>query len=105
MLVSAPNQSFNSLFVNVDSEPTDPEMIWDIPPTSGFENRIVSWRGSGTYDNSEFVPKVFNLTKGAHQLIIRGREGKVEFQSISVLPNTAGSPQAPSSPQNLRIVP
>lgn len=97
-LVSAPNDANNSFFVNVDGQPVDPTMIWDIPLTSGFEQRIVSWRGSGTDGNNEFVPAVFNLTAGAHQLIVRGREANVALQSVAILNYL-------SPPQNLRIIP
>ena len=84
-LVNAPNDGANSFYVNIDAEPQDPAMIWDIPLTSGFEQRIVSWRGSGTADADQFVPKVFNLTQGAHQLIIRGREANVQLDLIALL--------------------
>ena len=58
MKVNAPSIAYNSLFVNIDSEPTSPTMIWDISPTtSGFENRTVSWRGTGTETVNEIVPK------------------------------------------------
>lgn len=97
-LVSAPNDANNSFFVNVDGQPVDPTMIWDIPLTSGFEQRIVSWRGSGSDVNNEFVPAVFNLTAGAHQLIVRGREANVALQSVAILNYL-------SPPQNLRIIP
>ncbi|HEU5070023.1 MAG TPA: choice-of-anchor Q domain-containing protein [Verrucomicrobiae bacterium] len=97
-VVSAPNDANNSFFVNVDGQPVDPTMIWDIPLTSGFEQRIVSWRGSGSDGNNEFVPAVFNLTAGAHQLIVRGREAYVSLQSVAILNYL-------SPPQNLRIIP
>lgn len=97
ILVNAPNDAANSIYVNIDSEPQDPFMISDIPITSGFEQRIVSWRGNGTFDNNQFVPNVFNLTVGTHQLIIVGREAGVQLQSLSIL-------KLPAAPQNLRIV-
>ena len=83
--VNAPNDSYNSLYVNIDEEPTDPVMIWDIPITSGFERRSVNWRGGGTYDSNQYVPRVFTLSPGSHQLIIRGREGNVRFDRLSIL--------------------
>ena len=84
-VVNAPDGSANSFFVNLDAEPQDPYMIWDVPITAGFEQREVSWRGNGTFDNNEFVPKVFNLAQGPHQLVIRGREGYTLLQSITIL--------------------
>ena len=60
-------------------------MIWDISPTtSGFENRTVSWRGTGTETVNEIVPKPFNLTAGSHTLIVRGREANVQIDSITI---------------------
>jgi hypothetical protein len=62
--VNAENDSENSAFVNIDSELSQPLMIWDIVPlttANTFEERIVSWRGNGGYDSDEFVPKFFPL--------------------------------------------
>jgi hypothetical protein len=85
-LVSAPDGGANSFYVGMDGEPEDPYMTWDIPLTSGFELETVCWRGNGTYDANEFVPKVFNLDRGAHQLIIRGREANTLLKSINIVP-------------------
>jgi len=98
VLVSAPNDGANSLYVNIDAEPQDPTMIWDIPLTSGFEERVVSWRGNGTDTSNQFVPKIFSLSQGTHQLVIRGREANVQLQNFAIL-------QIPLPPQNLRILP
>jgi hypothetical protein len=97
-LVNAPGDGANSFYLNIDTEPQDPSMIWQIPITSGFENRIVNWQGSGTFDNPQFVPKVFNLTGGLHQVIIRGREANTQLDRFSLL-------RVPQPPQNLRIPP
>lgn len=99
--LNAPDDAANSLFLNMDGEPTDPGMIWDIPVTSGFETRIASWRGKGTFDQNEFVPVVFHLTADVHRLVIRGREAGVQVGRISILPQAAARP---SPPQRLRIV-
>jgi hypothetical protein len=84
-MVNAPGDGANSFFLNIDAEPQDPYMIWDIPITAGFEQRVVTWRGNGTFDNNEFVPKVFDLTQGPHQLIIRGREANTLLQSMTLM--------------------
>jgi hypothetical protein len=84
-LVNAPNDGANSFFVNIDAEPQSPTMIWDIPLTTGFEQRIVSWRGNGTDTDNQFVPKIFSLTQGAHELIIVGREAYVQLETLYVL--------------------
>lgn len=96
MNVNAPSEARNSLFLNIDAEPEDPDAIWHIPVTSGFETRIASWQGGGTYAAPEFVPKAFTLTAGTHQLIIRGRESGVEINSITIVKQIA-------PPTNLRV--
>ena len=97
-LVNAPGDAANSFYVNMDAEPQDPAMVWQIPVTAGFENRIVNWQGSGTYDNPQYVPKVFALTLGSHQLIIRGREAGAQLDRISIL-------MLPTPPLDFRILP
>jgi hypothetical protein len=83
--VSAPDGGANSFFVNMDAEPQSPYMIWDVPITAGFEQRLVSWRGNATGNqDSEFVPKVFTLAQGPHELIIRGREALALLRSLAI---------------------
>jgi hypothetical protein len=84
-VVNAPDDSSNSFYVNVDAQPEDPTMIWDIDVTEGFQERIVNWRGNGESGSGEFVPKRFKLTAGAHKLFIVGRE-PAELKSISIRP-------------------
>jgi len=84
-MVNAPEGGANSFFVNIDAEPQNPYMVWDIPLTVGFEQRTVSWRGNGV-TNSQFVPMVFNLSTNQHQLIIRGREADALLQSMTIVP-------------------
>jgi type II secretory pathway pseudopilin PulG len=82
-VVDAPNTGANSFFINIDSEPVYPTMVWDILPlTSGFEERTVSWRGSGSASNNEFNPKIFTLSAGDHELIVRGREANTLLDSL-----------------------
>jgi hypothetical protein len=91
----------NSLFINVDAEPTDPYMIWDILPlTVGVEPRFVAWRGNtGTSEGDEFNPKVFTLAAGQHSLIIVGREAGTGLDRFEIRKVTL-----PIPPQNLRVV-
>jgi hypothetical protein len=96
-LVNAPNIGANSFFLNIDAEPEDPTMIWDIPTTSNFEQRVISWRGNGSEANNQYIPKIFALTQGVHQVIIRCREADVQLKSFVIL-------QLPPAPRNLRIV-
>jgi hypothetical protein len=61
-------------------------MIWDVPVTTGLMSRTVSWRGNGTFDVNQFAPKVFSLSAGTHQLIVRGREGNCQLGNITIGP-------------------
>jgi hypothetical protein len=86
-LVNAPNVNANSFYVNIDGQPRNPTMIWDIMPvTSGFEQRTVCWRGNGTENNDQIVPKVFNLSAGSHQIIFAGREPYTALSSFTLIP-------------------
>jgi hypothetical protein len=86
-LVSAPDDSSNSFWVNIDAQPADPTMIWDVPITSGFASQTVSWRGNGTTTSAQFTPKVFTLAAGTHQLIVRGREANCQLSSFTIAPH------------------
>ena len=98
-LVNAPSDSANSFYVNIDAQPVDPTMAWDVfPLTTGFQNELVSWRGTGSDTNNQFIPKIFSLTAGAHQIIFAGREAGTQLESFSLL-------ELPATPQNLRILP
>lgn len=98
--INAPDEGANSLYFNIDAEPTDPGMIWDIPVTSGFQQQSGAWRGTGDPAASEFVPKTFILSPGPHKLVFRGREPGVQIGGIEIsLVSTR-----PSPPTNLRIV-
>jgi Bacterial Ig domain len=84
--LNAPSDAENSLYINVDGEPTS-LMIWDIPVTSGFTNQIASWRGNSTPTGPpQFSPKVFTVSAGTHQLYVRGREANVQLQSFIISP-------------------
>jgi hypothetical protein len=92
-LACGTNGAANSFYVNIDAEPFDPTMIWDLAVSSGFINTLVTWRGSGTPENDQFQPKVFNLSAGTHQLIVRGREPYAQVKSFTIAPaNTLPAP-------------
>jgi hypothetical protein len=98
-LVNAPGDSANSFYVNIDAQPVDPTMCWDIFPfTTNFQSRIVSWRGNGGDTNNQYIPKIFTLAAGAHQIIFAGREAGTELESFSLL-------ELPATPLNLRVLP
>jgi hypothetical protein len=84
--VNAPGDASNSLFLGIDAEPVAPAMIWDMPvPTPGFKYCYVYWRGNGTDLQPQFKPRVFSLSVGVHQLVIRGREANVQLRSIEIV--------------------
>ena len=92
-LVNAPGTDNNSFYFNVDAQPTDPGMIWDTAVTSGFTSQTVAWRGTTGTDNGlgtgdQYAPKVFSLTAGTHQLIVRGREANCQLGTITIAPTT-----------------
>jgi len=82
-VVNAAAEDSNSFYLNIDAAPEDPLMVWDIDVTTGFEERVVSWRGKGDADSDEFKPKRFNLSAGAHKLFIVGREPTL-LKSVSL---------------------
>ena len=88
----------NSFFLNVDAEPTSPLAIWDIPAIAQVTNRLVSWRGNGTDAASQYPQKIFTLSAGVHQLIIRGREAGAQINHISLV-------KVPAAPSNLTLGP
>ena len=85
-LVNAPSTSQDTCYVNIDAQPTDPLMIWDIPVTSSFANRVVSWRGNGNGNpaNDQYSPKTFSLAAGSHQLIVRGQDPNVALKTFYI---------------------
>jgi len=106
VFLNAPSEGANSIYISMDAQPTDPMAIWDVPVTTGFQNRVAAWRGSGAFNAPEFSPKLWSLTTGLHTLYIRGREPGVQLDRITVQ-RVGGTNQpppvpVPSSPQNLR---
>jgi hypothetical protein len=113
-LVSAPTTGENSFFVNIDGEPTDPLMIWDVPISNDMTAQTVSWRGDGGVNpntasgmNASFAPKVFTLSAGEHQLIVRGREANVQLGTITLtaIGGSGGTIPGKSVPGKLSHVP
>jgi len=88
-LVNAADDNSNSFLANVDDQPTDPDMIWDVDVTMGFEKRVLSWRGTGDASSEQFAPKRFTLTAGTHKLILNGREPDTQLKSLTIRPAPA----------------
>jgi len=83
-LVNAADFGSDSFYVNIDGEPTN-EMLWDVKVTTGFEERLISWRGNGTPTESQFVPAVFYLSAGTHTLVIIGRESNTFLDKVEII--------------------
>jgi hypothetical protein len=94
--VSAPTEASNSFYVSIDSDPVDPHCVWHVPVTGGFERRVVSWQGNGTWDKPAHTPKYFTLSAGPHTLVIIGREAGVKLDRITLV-------KSPAPPTNLRM--
>ncbi len=93
-LVNAPSEGANSIYVQIDANPTDLQW-WDIPVTAGFEMRTMAWKG-------ETNAHSFSLTVGQHTLIIRGREAMTQLDRIALTPVVI-APIQPQPPRNLRL--
>jgi hypothetical protein len=102
--VNAADTSANSLFVNIDADPVDPTMTWDVPPSAGFTNQIVSWRGNSITEVDQFTPMIFTLSAGTHSLVIIGREPNVQLGAIQII-NGRGGPGAPTPPPSIMVLP
>ena len=94
-MVNCPNTSADSFFVNIDAEPTV-DMTWHVPLTSGFELRVATW--SGWPIPPDILPKIWTLSAGTHQLIIRGREANAILQHITLsIPPTPTPTPSPTA--------
>lgn len=98
-MVNCPDGGSNSFWINFDSDPTDPTMIWDVVQfTTGLQSRFASWRGNGTFDQPQFSTKVWTLQAGTHQLIIFGREPNAQIGQITIQHPSPVIPAAPVAP-------
>jgi hypothetical protein len=78
--VLAPNGFSDSLFINFDTTPTSPDMIWDVAMNTGLTKTLATWRLGGG------ATKVWSLSAGTHTLILRGREATLKIANINVSP-------------------
>ena len=98
--VSAPNAVPGACYLSVDTEPVEPIAIWDIPPTAGFTNQLVTWRGEKSLASPAPIPKVFQLAAGNHFLIVGGKAAGTQLKSLTLLSYS----DKPPSPTNLRVI-
>ncbi len=84
-MVKAETDGYNSFYANFDADPIDPNMIWDVQPkTVGIQERTISWRGNGSDLVNEYIPQIFTLRAGVHNLNFIGREAKTYLDKIGV---------------------
>ena len=93
---NAPTGANNSFYVNVDAQPTDRVMIWDIPITSGFFVQHGIGGGTARMGYRFIRARRLQPLDGNALTIIRGRESNVQLQSLAILYYLA-------PPQNLQI--
>lgn len=92
--VNCKDNASNSFFVNMDAEPTA-LMAWQIPTTTGFEDRDV-------IISPETTKHLYHLIAGTHMLYFRGREAEAQLGDITVTlvagptptPTPTATPQA-----------
>lgn len=92
-LINAPSPSNNVVAVAIDAEPEDPNFSWDIATTSGFEPKFLAPGKSGAGRSS---PKYFQLSAGAHRLVVRGGGANVQIDRLMLF-------KKPTPPQKARI--
>jgi hypothetical protein len=98
----------DSFYVQIDGVPVAQTHTWDIlPATTGFQDRVVSWRGGGTFDAPQYPTNLWNLTTGNHLLAIFRREPGAAISNITLRAYSTNAPAvAPfilQQPQNIRL--
>jgi hypothetical protein len=88
--------SSNSIWINIDALPVDPDHAFHITnytstaarpyPYVGTapENRTVTWQGQGTFYNPAIVPKLWHLARGPHLLYVVARERGCELDALTI---------------------
>jgi len=83
-LVLAVDHNSNSMFYNIDQEPTVENIIWDFQPSSSLQEVVSSMRKNNQRYIENINEKRFDLSAGNHELIIRGRETNLKIQKITI---------------------
>ena len=84
-VVNAASAMNNSFWLEMNDNVADTADIWDINPiTSGFQTRVVSARGNGTFDNPEFPTNVWTLSSGVNYVMVRGREPDAQLRTLTL---------------------
>ncbi len=82
--------------VNIDAEPVEPGMTWDVPAAKEPVTLPVSWRGVGSVEKPQFAPKLFFLSPGGHRLIIRTKTAGTKLNSVTIEPAEQTRPVPPT---------
>lgn len=98
----------DSFYVQIDGVPVAQTNTWDIlPATTGFQDRVVSWRGSGTFTSPQYTTNLWYLTSGDHYLAIFRREPAAAISNLTLLAFSTNAPSvAPfftAQPSDLRL--
>jgi hypothetical protein len=100
----ASNQGSKSYYINFDSASSEPANVCDLQPPVGIStNYLVSWRGTGSPTNDQYMPNYWYLTSGIHVLNISSREAYAFVGSITIAPSNSVA-KALTPPLNLRVV-
>jgi hypothetical protein len=84
-LVDVTNTSNDSIFLSIDAAPVSPTDICDFRVTSGFQNELADWRGTGSDGSEQYSPVSFALTTGGHTLTVTGRDAYVPIEDITLI--------------------
>lgn len=98
----------DSFYVQIDGVPVAQTNTWDVlPATTGFQDRVVSWRGGGTFDAPQYQTNLWNLTAGNHLLVIYRREPLAAISNITLRAYSTNAATVPpfilQQPQNIRL--
>lgn len=95
--VNVPSVTEDTIFVEIDGEPATPDDIADLyPPTVGVETKVVTHRGTGSYNSPQFNPMTWTLSAGEHTVYFRGRE-PCELDSVAIVA-VSGADTTPPTP-------
>jgi hypothetical protein len=83
MLLNTASSATNTLSFNIDGEP-GATMSWLVPPTSGFEARMGSWKAGGAAAR----PATFALGAGLHTLVVTTTTPRLAIDKIRLVRQT-----------------
>lgn len=109
--LAATDPSYNSVWLNVDSSPTNDAQIFDMPIVADYSSNVpVVWRGGDgstfTYETATISPKTWtNLTAGVHKLYVIGREANASLSNFTFVATSTNSViQGSANPQLLMLL-